>query len=81
MTFPSLYEIEDDQIPNTAGDVYTQRFLRQPVEQNPWLFKRNSPLCDYRLHFRPLPLATTLCSYRNHHKGDDVNQINPFKYG
>ncbi|CAF1126602.1 unnamed protein product [Rotaria magnacalcarata] len=81
LAFPFLYEIEDGQSPNTADNVDTQRFLKQTVERNPSLFRRNSPLCDYRLHFRPSPLASTLCSYRNNHKGDDANQINPFKYG
>ncbi|CAF3762808.1 unnamed protein product [Rotaria sordida] len=80
MPFSSLHQIDDDKINSFMDDVQIQRFLRRPVELNAWPYKRNSPLCDYRLQFRPLALTPALCAYRNNYK-EDPNQINPFKYG
>ncbi|CAF1332491.1 unnamed protein product [Rotaria sordida] len=80
MPFSSLHQIDDDKINSFMDDVQIQRFLRRPVELNSWPYKRNSPLCDYRLQFRPLALTPALCAYRNNYK-EDPNQINPFKYG
>jgi hypothetical protein len=40
-----------------------QQLFRRSNEFSSWPFKRSSPLCDYRLQFRPLPLTAALCGY------------------
>ncbi|CAF2423390.1 unnamed protein product [Rotaria sp. Silwood2] len=79
--FSPLYQINDDQMSRNTGDAQMQYFLKRSVKLDLWPYKRNSPLCDYRLQFRPLGLTPTLCAYRNSHKEEDPNSINPFKYG
>jgi hypothetical protein len=49
-------------------DIQSRRNIDDDVRESPrefisWLQRRNSPLCDYRLQFRPLPLTSTLCAY------------------
>jgi hypothetical protein len=58
MAFPSVYQVDDEQ-----DNTEIQEILRQPNEFGSWLHKRHSPLCDYRLQFRPLPLTSALCGY------------------
>lgn len=40
-----------------------QEVFRRSNELASWLYRRNSPLCDYRLQFRPHPLTSALCGY------------------
>lgn len=60
MPYPSVYQADDGQIYNGIDE---QQIFRRPNEFASWLYKRNSPLCDYRLQFRPLPLTSALCGY------------------
>lgn len=64
MPSPSVYPIENDQLNSNDGDVEVGEFIRRSLETTPWINRRNSPLCDYRLQFRPLPLTSALCAYR-----------------
>jgi hypothetical protein len=61
MPSSSIYQIEDGQ-DDSDRDEMQQRF-KGPDGFSSWLYKRNSPLCDYRLQFRPLPLTSALCGY------------------
>jgi hypothetical protein len=58
MPSPVMYETDDGQINDEI-----QHLFRRHEEVIPWFYKRNSPLCDYRLQFRPLPLTSALCGY------------------
>jgi hypothetical protein len=58
MPSPGVYETNDGQI-----DAEMQHMFKRSEEYPLWFYKRNSPLCDYRLQFRPLPLTSALCSY------------------
>lgn len=59
-TMPSsfLEQINGELDPNEMQEIF------QGKNYFPTSFyKRNSPLCDYRLQFRPLPLTSALCGY------------------
>jgi len=58
-----LYHTDDDQANNDIDDTKTQFNLRRSGDYATWLYRRNSPLCDYRLQFRPLPITSALCGY------------------
>ncbi len=55
--------VDDEQVNNGLYENEIQQLFRQSNEFPSWLYKRNSPLCDYRLQFRPLPLTSALCGY------------------
>ncbi|CAF1236178.1 unnamed protein product [Adineta steineri] len=78
MPFPYVYQTDDEQANNHMNK---QIDMKRSTNSNPWLNRRNSPLCDYRLQFRPVPLTSTLCGFGNIYKEEYVNQVNPFKYG
>ena len=48
--------IDGDLDQNQIEEIF-QQLHRFPT----WAHKRNSPLCDYRLQSRPLPLTSALC--------------------
>ena len=60
---PSVYQFDESRINNGFDNAEIQEILRRPNEYASWLYKRSSPLCDYRLQFRPLPLTSALCGY------------------
>jgi hypothetical protein len=62
---PSLSadQIDDGQINNSLYENEVQQLFQRSSEFPSWTYKRNSPLCDYRLQFRPLPLTSALCGY------------------
>ena len=63
MPSPFVYQMDDDQ-PNSSFDNAKMQFdIKRSEDLATWLYRRSSPLCDYRLQFRPLPLTSALCGY------------------
>jgi len=60
---PSAYQTDDGQVNNGIDNAELQEIFKRSNEYASWLYKRNSPLCDYRSQFRPLPLTSALCGY------------------
>ena len=63
MPSPFIYQTDDGQVYSNIDDTEIQHVMKREQNFASWLPKRNSPLCDYRLQFRPLPLVSTLCAY------------------
>jgi hypothetical protein len=63
MPFPPGYPTDDSQVNSNIYNDEMQQVAMRPEGFASWLYKRNSPLCDYRLQFRPLPLTSALCGY------------------
>lgn len=60
MPSPSVYQKQTNE-DFEEGEL--EETWKRSIGIPPWVYKRNSPLCDYRLQFRPLPLTSALCGY------------------
>ena len=63
MPSSSVYQKHQEQSNEDFEGNGVEEALQRSMEIPPWAYKRNSPLCDYRLQFRPLPLTSALCGY------------------
>ncbi|CAF0756303.1 unnamed protein product [Adineta ricciae] len=79
----SMRRVTSSPLERHAIDHKPKNEETENIKQNlvPWILRRNPPLCDYRLQFRPLPLTTALCGYGHYGKSEQVNHVHPFKYG